>query len=450
MKNNECPDSHAANGVHWQASMILQQVKSRLIEMPEEIDKLKQTLSRRTDHSGIKERCAVILASLDGSSIKQISKRLSKSRQYVKRWLRRFITNGIDGLKDYPRIGRPMSLSAKTIDEVKEICFTSPDYIKSLKKFEYAKDSIHSGNIWTFRSLASVFKVSPATMCRFCGKNKISRSASGSYCFSTDRDYTSKITKVYQALCRGIDDENTIVLCFDEKPCIQANEHALVPTHEGSYKMGCRYTRHGTVHLLAAFNPKTGKVYRSFTQNKDRDEVKRFLECMVENNPELHDKKIKLILDNLSTHKLDSEWHQKHPEFEFIFTPTTSSWCNPVEAHFSIYSNAVLKGASWQSVDELVEASHRWYELYDINPIPFSIKFDLEKHLGSRMKTIENMKKEFDLIVERCSNGLRLNNSGYCYYYTIGLYLFRLKSERANCSKDVKEYKAELRRILRQ
>ncbi|MGN8892242.1 helix-turn-helix domain-containing protein, partial [Anaerobiospirillum succiniciproducens] len=94
MKQNECPDSHAANGVHWQASMILQQVKSRLIEMPEEIDKLKQTLSRRTDRSGIKERCAVILASLDGSSIKQISKRLSKSRQYVKRWLRRFITNG--------------------------------------------------------------------------------------------------------------------------------------------------------------------------------------------------------------------------------------------------------------------------------------------------------------------------------------------------------------------
>ncbi|MGN8893589.1 transposase, partial [Anaerobiospirillum succiniciproducens] len=68
---------------------------------------------------------------------------------------------------------------------------------------------------------------------------------------------------------------------------------------------------------------------------------------MVENNPELHGKKIKLILDNLSTHKLDSEWHQRHPEFEFIFTPTTSSWCNPVEAHFSIYSNAVLKGASW-------------------------------------------------------------------------------------------------------
>ena len=29
---------------------------------------------------------------------------------------------GIEGSKDYPRIGRPMSKSAKTIDEVKDFC----------------------------------------------------------------------------------------------------------------------------------------------------------------------------------------------------------------------------------------------------------------------------------------------------------------------------------------
>ena len=60
------------------------------------------------------------------------------------------------------------------------------------------------------------------------------------------------------------------------------------------------------------------------------------------------------------------------------------------------------------------------------------------------------MKKKFDAIVERCKNGLRLNNTGYCYYYTIGLYLFRLTDEKATNSKAVKEYKAELRSILRQ
>lgn len=450
MNKINCPESQAAYALQKQQSTILQQVKSHLIEIPEEVKKLKQILSRRIDHNGIKERCSVVLSCLEMDSISKIAKIHSKPRQYVKRWLERFLDGGILGLNDSPRSGRPNSLSANSIEKINEICLTSPDYIRSHENYTYAKDSIQSSDIWTFKSLAAVFKVSTATMYRFCSKNNISRYASGSYCFSTDRDYETKITNVHNALCNGSDDKNDVVLSFDEKPCIQANEHYIVPTHDGSYKKGCRYVRHGTIHLLAAFNPLTGKVYHRFTNKKDREEVKNFLEVMVKNNPELQGKKIKLILDNLKTHDIDSVWHKEHPEFEFVFTPTTSSWCNPIEAHFSIYSNSVLKGASWQSVDELVEASNKWYRSYNDNPIPFNIDFDLEKHIGSRIKTIENMKKKFDAIVERCKNGLRLNNTGYCYYYTIGLYLFRLTDEKATNSKAVKEYKAELRSILRQ
>ncbi|MCK0535175.1 hypothetical protein MXE39_08070, partial [Anaerobiospirillum sp. NML120511] len=140
--------------------------------------------------------------------------------------------------------------------------------------------------------------------------------------------------------------------------------------------------------------------------------------------------------------------HNAHPEFEFIFTPTTSSWCNPVEAHFSIYSNAVLKGASWNSVDELESASLKWYQEYEKKPIPFNIQFNLENHLSSRRRILEQMKKRFEHIVERCKAGLRLNNSGFCYFYTIGLYLFRLTSEKAPSPKAVKEYKDKLTRML--
>ena len=64
--------------------------------------------------------------------------------------------------------------------------------------------------------------------------------------------------------------------------------------------------------------PKTGKVYRSFTQNKDRDEVKRFLKCIARKQIlELHGKKIKLILDNLSTHKLDGNEPSEAPRVYF-------------------------------------------------------------------------------------------------------------------------------------
>lgn len=450
MKKVECPDSQAAHALHKQPGTILQQVKSRLKQNPEELAIIQQTSSRRIDQHGIKERCNVVLSAMRSKTICELSRLTSKSRQFIRRWLSRYIEHGVNGLRDRPRSGRPPSLSTDSIEEIKELCFTSPDYIKSLDEFDHARDSISSSDFWTLAGLAAVKKVSVSTMCRFCKKHGIARRPSGSYCFSTDRDYEAKITSVHRALCKVTEenDENIVVLSYDEKPCIQANQHALVPTYGMDIKPGCRYIRHGTTNLLAAFNPRTGKAYIEFSQTKDREKFKSFLEALVENNPELRGKKIKLVLDNLSTHKLEAEWHNAHPEFEFIFTPTTSSWCNPVEAHFSIYSNAVLKGASWNSVDELESASLKWYQEYEKNPIPFNIQFNLENHLSSRRRILEQMKKRFEHIVERCKAGLRLNNSGFCYFYTIGLYLFRLTSEKAPSSKAVKEYKDKLTRML--
>lgn len=167
MNKINCPDSQAAYALQKQQSTILQQVKSRLREMPEEVKKLKQILSRRIDHNGNKERCSVVLSCLEMDSINKIAKIHSKPRQYVKRWLGRFLDGGILGLNDSPRSGRPNSLSANSIEEINEICLTSPDYIRSHENYTYAKDSILSSDIWTFKSLAAVFKVSTATIITF-------------------------------------------------------------------------------------------------------------------------------------------------------------------------------------------------------------------------------------------------------------------------------------------
>ncbi|MCK0527136.1 hypothetical protein, partial [Anaerobiospirillum sp. NML120449] len=56
------------------------------------------------------------------------------------------------------------------IEEIKELCFTSPDYIKSLDEFDHARDSISSSDFWTIAGLAAVKMASPSTMCRFCKK----------------------------------------------------------------------------------------------------------------------------------------------------------------------------------------------------------------------------------------------------------------------------------------
>ena len=74
MNTINCPDSQAAYALQKQQSTILQQVKSRLIEMPENVIKLKQILSRRIVHNGNKERYSVVISCLEMDYICKIAK----------------------------------------------------------------------------------------------------------------------------------------------------------------------------------------------------------------------------------------------------------------------------------------------------------------------------------------------------------------------------------------
>ena len=170
MNTIECPDSQAAHALHKQPGTILQQVKSRLKQNPEELAMIHQAVSRRIDQHGIKERCTIVLSAMRCKTICELSGLTSKSRQFIRRWPGRYIEHGVNGLRDRPLSGRPPSLSTDSIEEIKGLCFISPDYIKSLDEFDHAGDSISSSDFWTLAGLAAVKMASPSTMCRFCKK----------------------------------------------------------------------------------------------------------------------------------------------------------------------------------------------------------------------------------------------------------------------------------------
>ena len=136
-------------------AIILQQVKSRLKLKPEELASIQQATSRRIDRQGIKERCTIVLSAMRCKTICELSRLTSKSRKFIRRWLSRYIEHGVDGLRDRPRSGRPPSLSTDSIEEIRGLCFTSPDYIKSLDEFDHARDSISSSDFWTLAGLAA-------------------------------------------------------------------------------------------------------------------------------------------------------------------------------------------------------------------------------------------------------------------------------------------------------
>src|SRR5437870_1620704 len=74
--------------------------------------------------------------------------------------------------------------------------------------------------------------------------------------------------------------ENSVVLCVDEKPAIQAREklHSSEPAETGiPGKMDFNYRRHGVLNLFAAFSVHDGEVFGKVAERKKAPDFLEFL-----------------------------------------------------------------------------------------------------------------------------------------------------------------------------
>jgi len=81
--------------------------------------------------------------------------------------------------------------------------------------------------------------------------------------------------------------------------------------------------------------------------------------------------RLKVILDNLNTHKKNDEWLTRHPLVTFHFTPTRASWLNQVECWFSILQGQSLNGASFTSVQQVKAHIDAFIKNYNEDAEPF-------------------------------------------------------------------------------
>ena len=78
---------------------------------------------------------------------------------------------------------------------------------------------------------------------------------------------------------------NALVLSVDEKPSIQAIQRpsGYVQTDSGAVvrAMKSTYKRNGTLNLFAALQIATGQVYVQTTEQKKREDFRRFLDSVI-------------------------------------------------------------------------------------------------------------------------------------------------------------------------
>ena len=141
------------------------------------------------------------------------------------------------------------------------------------------------------------------------------------------------------------------VVCMDESPKQLIKETRLsIKGKPGSEtKEDFEYERCGVANIFMANEPLAGKRYVKVTERKTKTDWATFIKEIADQYyPSA--KKIRLVMDNLATHKPAALYETFSPveakriwdRFEFIYTPKHGSWLNMAEIELNVLMGQCL------------------------------------------------------------------------------------------------------------
>jgi len=298
-------------------------------------------------------RARIILLAASHWPNEEIAAQLQTTEQTVCKWRRRFARHGLAGLQDATRSGRPVRVSARTLNSVLTKVTQPP---KGRAR-------------WSCRSMARQAGLSKSWVQQLWWRNDLKPHQTRTFKVSNDQQFEQKFWDIVGLYLSP--PQQAVVLCCDEKSQCQALERSQPGLPLGQGQVATRthdYYRHGTLTLFAALDYLEGKVLAHSTQRHRHQEWIQFLKTIDREVPV--DLKIHLILDNYATHKTPAvkRWLTRHPRSHLHFTPTSSSWLNLVERFFRDLSQDVVLPGSFASVQELKEAIFGYLAERNLSP----------------------------------------------------------------------------------
>jgi putative transposase len=257
----------------------------------EEREQLQALAVSRSLPHGLVTRAKIVLAAADGQTNSAIAQKVDLSASSVGKWRNRFLEQGLQGLHDELRPGRPRSIADEKIAlAIKTTLQTKPE----------------GGTHWSCRSLADSSGISKSTVQRVWNAFGLQPHRQRHFKLSTDPFFIEKVRDIVGLYLNPPD--NALVLCVDEKSQIQALDRTqpLLPMGLG-YVEGVThdYIRHGTTTLFAALEAATGQVITQCKPRHRHQEFLQFLRHLDQNVPPELD--LHLIVDNYSTPRLSQE-----------------------------------------------------------------------------------------------------------------------------------------------
>jgi len=289
-------------------------------------------------------RAQILLAADSGARDEAIAKNLRVGTSTVYRIKRRFVEQGLAfALEEQRRLGGERKLTGK--EEALLIATACSAPPKGTSRWTL---TLLAGEMVRLTSHASV---SRETIRRRLVENDLKPWRRKMWCVpKIDAEYVARMEDILDLYAEKPDPRRPVV-CFDETPRQLIGELRVPrpPKPGRPARYDYQYCRNGNANVSLFFDVNRG--WRNAYVNERRT-GKEFADCMRElvdvHYPEAD--RIRLVLDNLSTHKPSALYEVYPPDearrilrkIEFHYTPVHASWLNMVEIEIGVLSQQCL------------------------------------------------------------------------------------------------------------
>jgi transposase len=306
--------------------------------------------------AGQAQRPRIVLLAADGVGTTESARRLGVSRPTVIAWKRRYAGEGVDGLVDRLKPGRP-----KQIDEAGIVVAT------------LQPPPPHLGvTHWSSRLLAAELGVSNVTVAKVWRTWGLQPWRSGTFKFSTDPELDAKVRDVVGLYLAP--PENAVVVCVDEKSQVQALDRTapILPMRPGLPERATHdYVTARHHHPVRRAGGGHREGHRRLPRPAHQRRIPGVPQAGRQGLPAgAAARRGRQLRHPQAPHRAGLAGQA--PRVTLHFTPTSGSWLNMVEIFFGIITRQAIRRGTFTSVKDLIAAIETFIDGWNDRCQPFT------------------------------------------------------------------------------
>lgn len=316
----------------------------------------------------------------EGIANVEIARRVGVCVDVVSKWRKRFCEEGLAGLADRKRPGRPRRFGGEVVAGIKAMACEPPDRrevcLTRWSSHELAAQAVSEG---------LVEAISSSTIRRWLHAAAIKPWRYRSWIFPRDPDFAKKAARVldlYERLFEGHGlGPDDYVLSADEKSQLQAlsRRHRDLEAAPGRLRrVEFEYRRGGTLAYLGAYDVHRARLHGHVAEKTGIEPFMTLVARVMSEEPYKSARRVYCIVDNGSSHNRQRSIERMEtafPNARLVHLPVHASWLNQIEVVFSIIQRKVVRSGDFADLGALAERLMAFEQRYNVTARPFDWRF---------------------------------------------------------------------------